>query len=333
MAVIASEVGATKGSHILRTKILGRSRIMILCYHRITETNGIMGPQCVSPRNFENHVRHFHSVCDVWPLVKISDFLEGRCKPKRDTVILTFDDGYMDNYEEALPILNRYGIPATFFVTTGPILTGRPHWIDVLASVLDRIASGYDGSRFDMGAHMAVQFARFRQSKQRRQREIGIEILDHLKSLKEDVRNQIVTTLYSRYEISDRTTVTDGRRMMSVEQILSLVAQGHEVGAHSVSHPMLAQLDEKRCREEIHNSINCLESIGVPVSSFAYPFGGEDDIGEATTRILGETAVRIGVTTERRKLRMDDNPLRVPRMVVSDTELPRLVAGIERHSW
>lgn len=90
------------------------SRVVVLCYHSIHPTSAFAS---ASPSAFARHLEWLATSCDVVPLAEIPSL---HSVPRsRPAVAITFDDGYLDNYEIAFPMLQRYGLPATFFVTVG----------------------------------------------------------------------------------------------------------------------------------------------------------------------------------------------------------------------
>jgi peptidoglycan/xylan/chitin deacetylase (PgdA/CDA1 family) len=103
-------------------------RVLVLCYHSI---HPVYNHASATPELFDEHVRWLTSHCDIVPFSTVLERV-GSDSGTRPTVAITFDDGYRDNYREALPILRRYGVPATFFITTGLIegdssVIGRLH--------------------------------------------------------------------------------------------------------------------------------------------------------------------------------------------------------------
>lgn len=129
---------------------VNRQRIVILLYHRVT--NNLSDAVTVSVDQFEAQMRWLHHNC---PVVCIDDLLDGRVSRQQShpLIAVTFDDGYLDNYENAVPILNNYKIPATFFVSTGMIGSdnGFPHDLDKLGYALPNMSWDHLREMSDMG--------------------------------------------------------------------------------------------------------------------------------------------------------------------------------------
>ncbi|MCD6505461.1 polysaccharide deacetylase family protein [Candidatus Poribacteria bacterium] len=125
-------------SGITRLKeLLGRKdRLLVLVYHRICETEGFMWDDdlvSASPQQFERQVRYIAERFTPITFEELGRILDGRSPMPPRPVIVTFDDGYMDNYLQAFPILKRYGVPATFFIPVGFIGTRKVTWWDLKA--------------------------------------------------------------------------------------------------------------------------------------------------------------------------------------------------------
>ena len=110
---------------------------LILFYHRVTERDIDPFEQCLAPEWFEAQMNWLSEWAKVVPL----DEMVARAKRdqlERHMISITFDDGYVDNLQTALPILEKYQLPATFFITTGN--ENQPFWWDILATTLLRPA-------------------------------------------------------------------------------------------------------------------------------------------------------------------------------------------------
>jgi peptidoglycan/xylan/chitin deacetylase (PgdA/CDA1 family) len=137
-------------------------RVFVLCYHSIHPVNQHAS---ATPELFDDHVRWLTMHCDVVPFGDVLEHVR-RGGGNKPTVAITFDDGYTDNYTEALPILLRYRVPATFFVTTG-LIDGDPRVIGRLQRLWDAAPHEISGLSWDQILEM---------------REAGMEIGAHTRS-------------------------------------------------------------------------------------------------------------------------------------------------------
>ena len=129
-----------KGNKLQRALIrlqkkLASSKGLILMYHRVAELEIDPWSLSVTPQNFGEHLevlqKHYHPLS----LQQLVEALRGNKRPDR-AVVVTFDDGYADNFYNAKPLLEKYNIPATFFISTGFIGQNREFWWDELERLL-----------------------------------------------------------------------------------------------------------------------------------------------------------------------------------------------------
>ena len=108
---------------------------LILLYHRVADAGSDPWSLCVTPRHFAEHLEVLRKYSDPMRLQHLAQGLYRRQRAGRP-VAITFDDGYADNLQNAKPLLERYDIPATVFVTTGYIGSEREFWWDELERLL-----------------------------------------------------------------------------------------------------------------------------------------------------------------------------------------------------
>ena len=245
---------------ILRTlrRLRGRLRpgIAILGYHRVCERSRDPLELSTSPANFEAHLQATTRLGEPMRLVDAASAIATGRVPRRG-IVFTFDDGYADNLHTVLPLLERYRIPATMFVTSGE--RGGEFWWDRLA----RLVAPRD--RPGRAGELATELERL-QPDERNAR------LDALEQAATSVREPEYRTL----------TVAELQRLAASPWI--------EIGAHTESHRRLPALPENVQEEETRRSRESLERlIGKPVTSFAYPHGA---INERTIDIVAGSGFR-----------------------------------------
>ena len=234
--------------------------LSILIYHRAVAEPDPLAPDEVCAKDFDWQMAVLNRWFAVLPLREAAAKLRGRALPRRAACV-TFDDGYADNVSVALPILRKHGIPATFFVAAGFIDGGRM-WND---TVIETIRTA-QGSTFDARCigldKLSISTTDFRRKAVER-------LLEALKYLPHEERQHRVE------ELAVETPCTlPANLMMTTDQIRQLSASGMEIGAHTVTHPILARLDPERAGREIRDGRRRLEAItGTPVKLFAYPNG------------------------------------------------------------
>jgi peptidoglycan/xylan/chitin deacetylase (PgdA/CDA1 family) len=309
---------------------------IVLLYHRVARAS--IDPQllCVSPERFAEHLG---VLAESYAPLALGELLARMRagKPANRCVAVTFDDGYADNLLTAEPLLERAGVPATVFVASGNVRDGRPFWWDELERVLlqpgelpSALTVTISGKQFhfelgDDAAYMPDATDRRaawtvlddddpgpRQAAYRR-------LCSSLRNLDETEREAALAGLRSLVEPPNGPE-PNVARPLTREELRRLVGEGFvDVGAHSVSHPVLARLASRRQEEEIAGSKRELEEIaGRPVSSFAYPYGGASDFDEAAVSLVRAAGFDHACTAVAGRLTPRTNPFRVPRLLVRD---------------
>jgi peptidoglycan/xylan/chitin deacetylase (PgdA/CDA1 family) len=241
-------------------------RLTVLIYHRVRPQSDDLFPFIVDAARFEMQMRLLRERFTPLPLFEAIERLQADALPRR-AVCVTFDDGYADNVEVALPILLRYGVPATFFISTG-FLDGGSMWNDVVIETLRALPGPkVDLSSIGLGLrpHASIQ-----------ERRATVE--ETLRSIKYLPVNERADAVRRVRQLCEHD-VAHSAIMMTRGQVRELHRAGMGIGGHTVSHPILTRLDDEAARAEIHNGRRELESIiGAPVESFAYPNGkpGQD---------------------------------------------------------
>lgn len=261
----------------------GNRAPVILIYHRVLPEADPLFPTEVHREQFDRQLGWLKARFNMLPLldaVKLA--AAGRLPPR--SACITFDDGYADNSEVALPVLQKHGLHATFFVATG-FLNGGRMWNDtVIESVRRAQGDVFDATSLGLGRHAIGNW-------EERRSAIGA-LIGQLKYLPMEQRLEEVGKVA---QLSGVELPQD--LMMSSAQLRKLHAAGMAIGGHTVNHPILARLPADEARREIAQGKAALEeALGAPVRTFAYPNGkpGQDYLPEhvAMVRELGfEAAV------------------------------------------
>jgi len=256
----------------------GKSGLSIFIYHRVLPQKDPLFPAEVDRADFDRDLHRIKSMFNVIPLLDAVRHTAAGTLPPRAACI-TFDDGYADNAEVALPILQRHKLSATFFVATG-FLDGGRMWNDTVIELVRRYPAGVlDARSIGLGSHEIGSTAKRQQAIQ--------ALIGQLKYLPLEHRLDQVSRMVDIGGI-----VLPDNLMMSSVQVNELSKGGMDIGGHTVNHPILAKLPPAKARSEIAEGKQALENIiGEPVRLFAYPNGkpGTDYLAEhvAMTRNLG----------------------------------------------
>ena len=232
----------------------------VLIFHRVLAAADPLQPDEPTAAAFDWQVA---LLAREFNLLTISDavdrLLHDRLPPR--ALCITFDDGYMNNHDVALPILQRWNARATFFVATA-WLDGGVMWND---GVIEAIRA-YSGTNLKLG-NLGLDSYPMRDD---RERKTAINsILRGIKHRPLDERSAIVSAMVDQMGVR-----LPDRLMMDDAQVRSLERAGMEIGAHTVNHPILTSLADQRARDEIIESKSALEAItGRMVCAFAFPNG------------------------------------------------------------
>jgi len=240
----------------------GSPCLSVLIYHRVLEQPDPMLPGDVTKEEFLRQMEFMGRLFHVMDLGEAVDRLLDGTLPKR-ALCITFDDGYCDTYDLGCPVLEGLGLPATFFLATGYLDGGRM-WNDTIIEALRRDpASGIDLSPLDLGLRwMDLSTAEAR-------RDLAVKLIRKLRYLPDEERLSKANWLQDR---GGKSLPCD--LMMSSDQVRDLSVRGMGVGAHTVTHPILASLQRDQALCEIREGKEHLERIlGKKVELFAYPNG------------------------------------------------------------
>jgi len=245
-----------------------KGRLCILCYHRITRPGSGFKYLGVPQDVFEEHIlflmRHF---C----IVSFDEAIE-RFKAKakgKPLLVLTFDDGYRDNYLYAFPVLKKYQLVGTIFLTADYIGTEQRFWWDRVADIAVK-NTGLKEKGFMID-----------------------EINLSLKKLREEERERRIEDLRQRFGCSE--TSEKERDILSWDEIKEMAGYGIDFGSHTLTHPDLTLLKEGELRKEISRSKEVLEGVlKRNISGFSYPYGFYNDDVKGIVRESSYSYARTG---------------------------------------
>lgn len=292
---------------IVRTglQVLGRvapPRLSILIFHRVHASRDSLFPHEPDADRFEQLMRFVAGAFRVIPLGEAASHLRRGTLPPR-ALSISFDDGYADNAEVALPILQRCGLPACFFVATG-FLDGGRMWNDSVIECLRACRRPI----VDLGAFGLGRCALATPLQKRLT--IGA-LLSRIRYLSLAERADAVSRLQSMCGVRNLPTTL----MMRSAQVRALHDAGMEIGAHTVNHPILTTLTAARAAQEIDEGRQQLEAIvGAPVTLFAYPNGKPgQDYDRSHVALLDRLGFTAAVSTAPGVARIGDDPYQLPR--------------------
>jgi peptidoglycan/xylan/chitin deacetylase (PgdA/CDA1 family) len=302
----------------------------ILAYHRIAEPETDPWSLCVSPARFEQQLQVLRATCCCLRLEELAKRAMADDLPER-AVALTFDDGYGDNLTHAAPVLEHYEVPATVFLATGSIGSGREFWWDELERIFlqpGHLPSTLEltigptqhnwhlegAAAYDIDSFRQHRGWKVRQEPPTRRHQIYKEIYRLLRSLAVADREAVLARLRAWANVPPEARAT--HRTLSEPEVADLARSPWlEVGAHSVDHIELPGLADDEAQRQIAGSKSDCERItGRKISAFSYPFNRLDDRSRSLVRSSGMRLACAGYG----ELKRARDPLALPRIPILD---------------
>ena len=297
---------------------------VILMYHRVLpkqelDTSDPNNLLCVSLERFEEQIAYLkkhHSI------ISINQLPERLYTPSNETsLVITFDDGYRDNLQHALPILRKYGVPVTIFVVTRYLEGDDFLWHFDLWDILrhqDSLDFKWKDARYQ-----CTLFS-------------GEEKIEWFKRLNLLFRS--CCSLEEQKDLADRLNIekaifTHSSQLLNWGEVVEMSKDPLIVfGSHTHNHLSMKALPIGVARREVEMSIALLkEHLGYTVEHFSYPYGTPNEAGEPESLLMKSFGIKTAVTTNWPSLQPTLNPWLLPRFSVLDRTtqytLHRLLSG------
>jgi peptidoglycan/xylan/chitin deacetylase (PgdA/CDA1 family) len=292
---------------------------LVLCYHRVAE--GVDDPfeLCVTPARFAAQLD------EIARYGEPSTLAERSLASRRPRVIVTFDDGYIDNLVNAVPIAEAKGVPITVFVTSGALGSDRGFWWDRLATLLRSRPSGIreislptcEGTvRIGVGSSSASA---------------------DLQSVRRHLLPLPVTEIHRVLDVVSEQWATpsapppDARALTPLEFVQLAASKVVTIGAHTVDHVRLRGLPAVDQLQTISSSREELERLsGHTISHFAYPYGGLDAFDGTSVNAARSAGFETACTTIPGNAGPSSDPYRLPRRIVMNWSRNRFRASLLR---
>ena len=261
-----------------------QAELPILAYHRVLD----MGPEgefpfdpelvSATPADFRAQMTYVREHFQTVTFRQVLRCLDGEETLPPRPIVVTFDDGFLDNYTHAYPVLRDLGMVATIFVSTGYIGSDETYWYDRVAYAIYRAQAGpfvLGTTRFELGDVGS-------------RRRAAADAIRFLRGVPDPVRRAHLEVLEERIDCGVRPDDVHLSRAMDWTQVAELHEAGIEIGSHTVSHPALSQCDDETLAFELWESRQELEKrLGAASQVIAYPFGGP---GEYDGRVMAAAA-------------------------------------------
>lgn len=308
--------------------------LTVINYHRIDDPyrndfDSFQPNVSATPEDFDRQMDYLAQWFHMISTKDLVGWLDGHNELPRHAALITFDDGYLDNYTVAYPILRAHRFPALIFLTTEHIGTDAPFYWDLAAYCFQHTKN--DRIAFPNGKTECW-------SNPHERDEVGKHWIESLKSLPHAERLEYVQQLPLILEVS----VPEGffkKLMMSWDQVKEMQEGGIEFGAHTMTHPILTRISLDQVRMEVGGSKARIErELGEPCLSFAYPNGQASDVDDQIEKIVADTGIRAAFTLLNGPCSLDEvkrDPYAIRRIFISYkhslSEYAALLSPINRY--
>ena len=258
-----------------------RNSLTVLNYHRIDDPDradfDTFKPNVSArPEDFDRQMDYMARWFNVVSTRQLVDFLRGGKPLPPHAALITFDDGYLDNYTNAYPILRKYNFPAIIFLTTNHIESDLPFYWDLIAYCFYHTQLNHiqfpNGTRREWTGRAEAE-------------QVSGELIASLKVLSEDEKRAWVARLPEMLEV----TIPAGffrNLMVSWDQVREMNQNSIEFGGHTMNHPILTRVPLERAKEEIIGAKARVDKeLGKETVGFAYPNGLENDYNADIQRV------------------------------------------------
>jgi|SRR5581483_3731498 len=305
-------------------------RAAILRYHSVsTQADGThlcLDPGlAVSPEHFDGQCAYLARHYRVISLDEMVDRLQnGRSLPPK-AVALTFDDGYLDNYTHAFPILRSHGLTATFYVSTGCIDNRVTLWTGLLRFCVFTSTVPVLELRSPIALRLPI-------ATEAQRRDAFTRLVITMKNIPTADRLALLEEVRRAGDIDDLSPLSS--IMMSWDQVREMAHGGQSIGAHTITHPNLPNATPDEARREIFGSRDELASeLGMPIRHFSYPNGrGSAHLTDFVKALVRDAGFDSSTTSITGSVQAGDDLFALRRIGIYRRHgvLPEFSLGIER---
>ncbi len=290
-----------------------RPKGIILAYHRVSPlstVNALLRNLCVDPLSFDRQMIYLKKNYNVISLEQALEYADSASNKLDNSIVITFDDAYADNYEYAYPILKKHGLAATVFVSTSFIGDKRAFWWDILVDMLERTQKETVNFSF---------LGRDYKFKLNKEKQRAFYVIAHLFKRSTPEEQETLTGILRGALALDEKVVLSF--CLSWEQIREMSKHNITFGSHTHSHISLTSVLNGQLQEELIKSKDTLElNIRQKITAFAYPFGESEDFDERSMNLVIKTGYECALTMLQGPVYCGDNAFTLRRAGVGGND-------------
>ncbi|MCJ7782511.1 MAG: polysaccharide deacetylase family protein [Desulfobacterales bacterium] len=264
----------------LLTRVRQEHPCIILLYHRIVDENSQYlnkGPVVHHHiKDFKREIPYFKRNFQILSMDEVVSHMKLGKGFRRPSIAITFDDGYLDNYTLAYPVLKKHGVPATLYLTTSLIGTPDQIWTEQIGLAFLETKKDY----FNFSALIGDETVPIKTKKEKEK--ANSKVSEALKLRPDGERRELIQQVFEKLGVNDKSGRHLGERMMlNWDEIQELRKDGITIGSHSHTHPILSRMPIQKAKDEILNSKKIVENkVDIEVKHFSFPNGREEDFSE-----------------------------------------------------
>ncbi len=275
-------------------KYYSHDYLIILNYHRIRLKDQLYSNPFLDYSYFtdvEQFSRQISWLKNNAKIISQSDLISvlnrgGKPDYERPCVMITFDDGYRDNYDLAYPILKKHNVPAVFFITSNMVENGELPWWDIIVYMLKKtrkLSFRYEDHSFNLATDKFRAMVFFQEV---------------MKTYPAPRTRHLLGEISEILEVQLPPSELQREHIMTWDQVREMNQNGMDIGSHTHTHRVFSTISEMEIREELMFSKLMIENaINSPVLSVSYPVGEPQLISRETELLSMESGYTLGFTT------------------------------------
>jgi peptidoglycan/xylan/chitin deacetylase (PgdA/CDA1 family) len=310
----ASILGSSAARRVWASAHVGAGGLRILAYHRVLDAaapaftfdDELISATTASFRRQMDFVRRNFNVISF---EQLNECERERGRWPERALIITFDDGYRDNYTHAFPILREMGLCATIFLAVGHVGEAKLFWWDFVAYCFKQ-------TRRRAVAFPELGAAPLPLTGMRERLEAIRRVLEWIKEVKEEVKRRFLSELSDQLEVAMPDGLAEGMHL-TWDDVRQMAAGGIEFGSHTMTHPILSNVTERQLYEEVTLSKERLEQqLDKDVIAFSYPVGGRASFNGGVKEAVNRCGFRYAVSYQEGVAEKNSDRYSLPRIHV-----------------
>lgn len=313
-------------------RLINRSipRVPILTYHSIAN-NKYEKPQSIMylvgmevPKDtFEKHIEYVAKRYTAIGLDNLVDWLHNKKDLPKNPIVLTFDDGLKNNYDNAFPILQKYNCKATFFLIGNPYSEEKTVWLHLLYRILDRLS--YRKIHIAVDNIFEIHIDRLSDPKKLK---LANGVKDVIENLSDKGKIDFLKAICKQNGI-DFNEIKQSEYYMNKDEIEEIVSHGHLIGAHSMGHENLASMTFPQVKSDIIESKEVINKLSYNrFMPFSYPYGTKKAFNAKIKNLLNENGYSCAVTTLESLNGINSDLFELKRIEIGDFNMPEFISHL-----